>query len=464
MTEIWQNTLQDLKEKVSDHVWSTWFEKISFRKLDDGVAELHVADDFSKAWIEDNYLDLVRESMLYVSSRDWKLAVKSVGATEVAEEIAIDVAPTSMAARQGRMTLPIEQRDIFAAPALSWRDRVIDAGMNPRYTFDEFVVGGSNQFVHAACSAVATNPARVYNPLFIFGGVGLGKTHLLQAVGCEILRRDPTQRVLYLSSEEFMNQLITSLRNKDMNSFRTQFRNDCDVLLIDDIQFIGGKDSTQEEFFHTFNALHQAGKQIVMTSDRPPRELPGIEDRLASRFSWGLIADVQAPSVETRMAILEKKAEADGIPLAKDVALLIANAIRSNVRELEGTLIRLGAQASLTQTMLTADFAREMLRRMNIEDGRQITIDRIIKLVASRFDIKPADIKGNRRTRDISVPRQLAMFLSRQHTDESFPQIGRKFGGKDHTSVIAACRRMEQEVRAGGELAEIIGELESQLR
>ena len=186
--------------------------------------------------------------------------------------------------------------------------------------------------------------------------------------------------------------------------------------------------------------------------------------RLASRFSWGLIADVQAPSVETRMAILEKKAEADGIPLAKDVALLIANAIRSNVRELEGTLIRLGAQASLTQTMLTADFAREMLRRMNIEDGRQITIERIIKLVAGRFDIKPADIKGNRRTRDISVPRQLAMFLSRQHTDESFPQIGRKFGGKDHTSVIAACRRMEQEVRAGGELAEIIGELESQLR
>lgn len=463
MTEIWQHTLQDLKEKVSDHVWSTWFEKISFHELEDGVAELEVTDDFSKAWIEDNYLDLVRESMYAVSSREWRLVVRSSVAVEVGEDVAIDAPTRAMAARQARMTSPIEQRDIFESPRIDWRERVAQAGMNTRYTFDEFVVGGSNQFVHAACGAVASNPARVYNPLFIFGGVGLGKTHLLQAVGCEILKRDPTQRVRYLSSEEFMNQLITSLRNKDMNSFRSQFRNDCDVLLIDDIQFIGGKDSTQEEFFHTFNALHQAGKQIVMTSDRPPRELPGIEDRLASRFSWGLIADVQAPSVETRMAILEKKAEADGIPLAKDVALLIASAVRSNVRELEGTLIRLGAQASLTQTPLTAEFAKDMLRRMNIEDGRQLTVDRVIKLVAGRFDIKSSDIKGARRTRDISIPRQIAMYLSRQHTDESFPQIGKKFGGKDHTTVIAAFRRMEQEVNAGGELAEIIRELESQL-
>lgn len=464
MTEIWQNALHELKEKVSAHTWETWFKTISVIQIEAGVAELEVSDDFIKAWIEDNYLDLIGEALQTVTDRKWKVSLRARGASAQNDDVAVDLSSNRVAARQSRSTEPLDQRDIFVSPRLDWRERALESGMNPKYTFDEFVVGGSNQFVHAACSAVAANPATVYNPLFIFGGVGLGKTHLLQAVGCEILRRDPTQRVLYLSSEAFMNQLITSLRNRDMNSFRMQFRNDCDVLLIDDIQFIGGKDSTQEEFFHTFNALHQAGKQIVMTSDRPPRELPGIEDRLASRFSWGLIADVQVPSVETRMAILEKKAEADGIPLAKDVALLIASAIRSNVRELEGTLIRLGAQASLTSTPLTVDFAKEMLRRMNIEDGRHVTIDRIIKLVASRFDIKPSDIKGARRSRDISIPRQIAMYLSRLHTEDSFPQIGRKFGGKDHTSVMAACRRMDQEITGRSDISEIIAELESQLR
>lgn len=433
------------------------------QQLEDGVAVLEVRDDFRKVWIEDNYADVIRDALKQVTGEAFEIVVRVSGAVAPVEDISVEYEPRA-AARQGRMTLPVEQRDIFESPRVDWRERVAEAGMNPRYTFDEFVVGGSNQFVHAACSAVAANPARTYNPLFIFGGVGLGKTHLLQAVGCEILKRDPTKRVVYLSSEEFMNQLITSLRNKDMNSFRAQFRNNCDILLIDDIQFIGGKDSTQEEFFHTFNALHQAGKQIVMTSDRAPRDLPGIEDRLASRFSWGLIADVQPPTVETRMAILEKKAEADGILLAKDVALLIANSVRSNVRELEGTLIRLGAQASLTRTQLTVEFAREMLRRMNLEDGPTLTIDKIIKVVASRFDIKSADIKGARRSQNISVPRQIAMYLSRRHTEESFPEIGRKFGGKDHTTVMAACRRMEKEVSSRGSLAEIIDELEAQLR
>ena len=338
------------------------------------------------------------------------------------------------------------------------------AGLTPRYTFEEFVVGPSNQFTHAACVSIAKNPAMNYNPLFIFGGVGLGKTHLLQAIGIEILRKDPTRRVLTLSSEEFMNQLITSLRQKDMNSFRAQFRDNCDVLLIDDIQFIGGKDSTQEEFFHTFNALYHSGKQIVMTSDKSPKELPGVEERLQSRFSWGLIADVQTPEIETRMAILAKKAEADNIVLDKDVSMLLATSVRSNVRDLEGMLVRLGAQASLMNKPITVEMTRQQLRRVNLEDNHQISIDKIISIVADRYGITARDIRGARRTRSISEPRQYAMYLSRKLTDHSYPEIGRQFGGKDHTTVLAAFRKLEKLVTSDEDLARTIREIETKLR
>lgn len=338
------------------------------------------------------------------------------------------------------------------------------AGINPRHDFDEFVVGPSNQFVHAASTAVAENPGGSYNPLFIFGGVGLGKTHLLHAVGIEALKRNPQARVVNLSSEDFMNQLITSLRQKEMNSFRTQFRNNCDVLLIDDIQFIAGKDSTQEEFFHTFNALYHSGKQIVITSDVMPKDLPGIEERLRSRFSWGLCADIQPPEMETRIAILEKKAEADGIEMDKDVAILLASSIRSNVRELEGTLIRLGAQASLMNQPITMDLAREMLDRMNIEQGRELSTEYIIEMVARDFGITPRDIKGKRRTRAISKPRQYAMYLARKHTDHSYPQLGDQFGGKDHTTVLAACKKIGGLIDDGDEeMTSLIDGLEAKL-
>jgi len=423
---------------------------------------LEVDDDFFKAWIEDNYMDLIEDALRGATGESMEVVIDIEGSFDGDDEELLEVEETRAAARSARIDGQTALFEFTAPPVKDLQELVTEAGMNPRYTFDEFVVGSSNQFTYAACQAVATTPAQTYNPLFIFGGVGLGKTHLLQAIGVEILKRDPHTRVMYLSSEEFMNQLITSLRKKDMNTFRNQFRNDCDLLLVDDIQFIGGKDSTQEEFFHTFNALYQSGKQIVVTSDKSPKELPGIEERLASRFSWGLIADIQPPEIETRVAILEKKAEADGLSMTQDVAMLIASTVRSNVRELEGTLIRLGAQAKLMGTRLTLDFARTMLKRMNLDTRRQVGVQEILRATASHFDITVSDIKGPRRTRAISEPRQIAMYLSRKHTNHSYPELGRRFGGKDHTTVLAACKKLEDLVATGdNDFARSIQELES---
>lgn len=506
MTDIWQTALRDLQEKVSSHNFQSWFRNIAFHHCDGQTYFLEVGDEFLKAWIEDNYLDLIEDSLEVASGEpvDVKLDVASAyeraGAGQDEHVVhAIDAPEEAMAARMGRLQGEAQavlgealageraapsltsgvQMDLQAAreakldpPGQSrpgyteqeLAETMLAAGINPRHDFDEFVVGPSNQFVHAACSAVAENPGGSYNPLFIFGGVGLGKTHLLHAVGIEAIKRNPQARVVNLSSEDFMNQLITSLRQKDMNAFRTQFRNNCDVLLIDDIQFIAGKDSTQEEFFHTFNALYHSGKQIVITSDVMPKDLPGIEERLRSRFSWGLCADIQPPEMETRIAILEKKAEADGIEMDKDVAILLASSIRSNVRELEGTLIRLGAQASLMGQPITMDLAREMLDRLNIEQGRELSTEYIIEVIARDFGITPRDIKGKRRTRAISKPRQYAMYLARKHTDHSYPQLGDQFGGKDHTTVLAACKKIGGLIEDGDEeMTSLIDGLEAKL-
>lgn len=530
MTDIWQAALSELETKVSSHNFESWFKNIAFHHQEGRVAHLEVGDEFFKAWIEENYIDLIEESISTVSGTRMRVVIHIEGALPPAERRLELATAEPMAARELRRSHPTPvitpapappvrdpQTDIFAripapptpsytpaepaepaapepvapttapaapaaraelgllhvnqpvpsgaitAPSLTFEERIKAAGLNPRYTFDEFVVGPSNQFTHAACVSIAKAPGTNYNPLFIFGGVGLGKTHLLQAVGIEILRQNPEMRVINLSSEEFMNELINGLRARDMNAFRAQYRNNCDVLLIDDIQFIGGKDSTQEEFFHTFNALHQTGKQIVITSDKPPKDLPGIEERLQSRFSWGLIADVQPPEIETRLAILEKKAEDDGMVLDKEVGMLLASSIRSNVRELEGTLVRLGAQASLMNHPITVEMARQHLRRMNIEQSRTITVERVITIVADFFNISGSDIRGSRRTRTISEPRQYAMYLSRKLTDHSYPEIGRMFGGKDHTTVLAACRKLEKHVESNGSMAETIIELQALL-
>lgn len=457
MTDIWNAVLGDLAQKVSSHIFDSWFKNITLDKIENDTAYLKVADDFFKAWIEDNYIDLIEHSLFSISGLAIRpvISVRGEQPTEVLTQT-FTTSENISAPRMARAkTAQIE------APQKNVLQTLAETGLNPRYTFDEFVVGGSNQFVHAACSAVASSPTRTYNPLFIFGGVGLGKTHLLQAVGIEALKRDPSTRVTYLSAEEFTNQMISALRTREMHSFRQRFRDHCDLLLIDDVQFIGGKVSTQEEFFHTFNALYNAGKQIVLTSDTSPRELPGIEERLASRFAWGLIADIQPPQMETRVAILEKKADADGIRLSQEVAMLIASSISSNVRELEGTLIRLGAQASLMGTPLSLEFVKQSLSRMNLHI-RTLTTQHIIKIVANYYDIKASDIRGVIRSRAISRPRQIAMYLSRKLTQSSFPQLGKDFK-KDHSSVISAFKKMSIIVENGEELSIDIAKIESTL-
>ena len=473
MQEFWMSALDQLRTMFSEENFDRWFQHLSYHHHDEGVFYLAASDGFFATWIEDNYIDLIEEALAGVTGQSVEEVKVVIDAADELEEEAtehrIDLEEAPKAAREARLgqgaqgaLFEIEEEP--EAPELPLEERVEGAGMNPQYTFEEFVVGTSNQFSYAASRAVATDPARTYTPLFIFGGVGLGKTHLLQAIGIEMLRQEPQAKVVYLSAEEFMNQMITSLRNQEMNAFRDQFRHNCDLLLVDDIQFIGGKDSTQEEFFHTFNALYQQGKQIVLTSDKTPQELPGIEDRLASRFASGLIADIQPPEIETRVAILEQKAEADGIELSKDVAMLLASSIRSNVRELEGTLIRLGAQADLMGTTVTVGLARQMLRQMNIHQRKKVGVDEIMERVSSHFDITVQDMKGRRRTRAISEPRQMAMYLSRKHTEHSYPELGRRFGGKDHTTVLAAYQKIEELVEMGdNDFARHIEDLEALL-
>ena len=321
------------------------------------------------------------------------------------------------------------------------------SALMPKYTFDNFVVGASNQFAHAASKAVANQPGDHYNPLFIYGGVGLGKTHLVNAIGHQVLDSAEDARVVYLSSESFMNELIAALRRDRMDEFKSRFRR-IDVLIVDDVQFLAGRERTQEEFFHTFNSLYDSHHQIVLTSDKFPKEIPELEERLRNRFEWGLIADIQPPDIETRVAIVEKKAELEGIELPQEVALFLATNIDSNVRELEGSLTRLGAFASLNKCSITVDFAREVLQSVLRDRGdRAITIESIQKAVCDFFRIRPHDLRSKRRTRTVALPRQVAMYLCRRYTDASFPVIGDRFGGRDHSTVIHAAQVIERRLR-----------------
>ena len=336
--------------------------------------------------------------------------------------------------------------------------------LSPKYTFDTFVIGSGNRFAHAAAMAVAEAPARAYNPLFIYGGVGLGKTHLLQAIGHHVIHRKQLHRVAYISSEKFTNELINSIRDDRTLEFRTKYRN-VDVLLIDDIQFLAGKERTQEEFFHTFNTLHEASRQIIITSDRPPKEIPTLEDRLRSRFEWGLIADIQPPDVETRIAILRKKAEIDGIAVPDEVTEFIAQRIQSNIRELEGALIRVVAYATLTRSAMTAALAGEILKELlPSPSSRPITIQIIQKAVAEHFGIRIEEMRAKRRTKGVAFPRQVAMYLARELTDASLPRIGEEFGGRDHTTVMHACERVKEALAQDTYLAAGIKKLVDNLR
>ena len=332
------------------------------------------------------------------------------------------------------------------------------AGLNPRYTFDTFIVGPSNQFAHAACRAVAEAPSRSYNPLFIYGGVGLGKTHLMHAIGQYVLQHSHGLKLTYISSERFMNEMINAVRFDRILDFRERYRS-VDVLLVDDIQFVSGKEGTQNEFFHTFNALHDAQKQIVISSDRPPHEITALEERLRSRFEWGLIADIQPPDIETKVAILKKKAETEAVPLPDGVALYMASRIKSNIRELEGSLIRLIAYASLTGRGLTLELAQEVLRNVKEADDKAVTLEQIQKFVADYYQLKLADLKSRNNSKSVAMPRQVAMYLCKALTHASLPEIGRSFGGKHHSTVIHSIKKVEELRKKQGDFNSLITNL-----
>jgi chromosomal replication initiator protein len=423
--DLWTRAAERLRARLSRHTFQTYFEPVRPVSLIGDELTLAHSSKFMIDWVKDNLLDVLVQDL--EAQRGAACAVKFV----VRERP--DAADEAVAARS-------VQGDLQQAAGVPLRPPTINA----KYTFDSFVVGPSNQFAVAACTAVANAPGKAYNPLFLYGGVGLGKTHLVHAVGNHALKANPACHVLYLSSEAFTNDLIHALEQHKMPEFRARYREKCDILLLDDIQFLGNKKQTMEEFFHTFNALHEAGKQIFVTSDKLPNEIEGFEERLRSRFQWGLIADIQPPEVETRVAILKKKAATDNIHLPDDVALYLGTHIRSNVRELEGSLIRLAAYASLTRAAITVELAKDVLKAILVVRGEKPDVEQIIRAVAEAMQVRPNDIKGDRRQQGIARARQTAMYLTRKITGLSYPAIGERFGGKDHSTVINAEQRIRQ--------------------
>jgi chromosomal replication initiator protein len=425
--DLWTRAIERLRGRLSRHTFQTYFEPVRPVSLIGDELTLAHSSKFMIDWVRDNLLDVLLQDL--EAQRGSPCAVKFVVRERVSD--AGEESETGGRAGQGGV------EHVAGVP-------LRPPNINAKYTFDSFVVGPSNQFAVAACTAVANAPGRAYNPLFLYGGVGLGKTHLVHAVGNHALKANPACHVVYLSSEAFTNDLIHALEQHKMPEFRARYREKCDILLLDDIQFLGNKKQTMEEFFHTFNALHEAGKQIFVTSDKLPNEIEGFEERLRSRFQWGLIADIQPPEVETRVAILKKKAATDNIHLPDDVALFLGTHIRSNVRELEGSLIRLAAYASLTRAAITVELAKDVLKTVLVVRGDKPDVEQIIRVVGEAMQVRPNDIKGDRRQQGIARARQTAMYLTRKITGLSYPAIGERFGGKDHSTVINAEQRITQ--------------------
>jgi chromosomal replication initiator protein len=443
----WNRILGALEKKISRHSYDTWLKPTRFSHSSGTVIFVRVpTPEFHH--IEDKFGDLIQEAMdTFVPEFQ---EVKFVTAEED---------PSAPPVRADGGFAPVS---VAATPNASAKQQRFDwdsaAQLNSRYTFDAFVIGSGNQFAHAAAQAVAERPSKAYNPLFLYGGVGMGKTHLMQAIGHEVKRRQPQAAICYVSSEKFTNEMINSLRYDRMTSFRDKFRN-VDVLLIDDIQFLAQKERTQEEFFHTFNALHESMKQIIIASDRPPKELAEIEDRLRSRFEWGLIADIQPPDLETKVAILQKKAESEKVTLSTDLALYIASNVRTNVRELEGALIRLIAYCSLTGAEVSLTTAQQVLKNFIDSQARKITIDAIQKAVAEQFGLRALEIKAKSNSRAIVFPRQVAMYLAKQMTEASLPEIGRQFGGKHHTTVMHSIGKIDEQRQSDKDLNRLLNKL-----
>ncbi|MGH2453492.1 MAG: chromosomal replication initiator protein DnaA [bacterium] len=436
--ELWQVAVRRIEGQLNKPSFESFVKAMRPLSMRGDTLVFGVPNTWTKDWVEARYAPMIREALRAAAGRD-------VAVTFTVSE------GTPAAARP-------TPRETPATRAIS------GLTLSPKYTFDTFVVGAGNRFAHAAARAVAEQPAKAYNPLFIYGGVGLGKTHLLQAIGHHVLTLEPVHRVTYVSSEKFTNELINAIRDDKTLEFRNRYRN-VDVLLIDDIQFLAGKERTQEEFFHTFNTLHESARQIIITSDRPPKEIPTLEDRLRSRFEWGLIADIQPPDLETRIAILRKKAENDGIHIPDEVADFIAQHIQTNIRELEGALVRVVAYATLTRTAISTTLAEAVLRELlPPARAKPVTIQMIQRVIAEFFDIRVEDMRAKRRTKAVAFPRQVAMYVAREITDSSLPRIGAEFGGRDHTTVMHACERVRNALQNDTHLAASLKRLTDRLQ
>jgi len=426
-SNIWDQVLARIETKVNRHSFYTWFKPTAFVADRDGAIRVRVPNALFRDWLTKHYAAVIEEALSEVQrpGSPVTFVTEDVGAPLVAE-------------------IPLAEAVVDEDPPLDSAGDAGDLGiLSPRYSFDTFIVGTSNQFAHAACRAVAEAPSRSYNPLFIYGGVGLGKTHLMHAIGHYVVTHLKNLQLTYISSERFMNEMINAVRYDRILDFRERYRS-VDVLLVDDVQFLAGKEGTQTEFFHTFNALYDSQKQIVISSDCPPHEIPQLEERLRSRFEWGLIADIQSPDLETKTAILKRKAESEGITLADNVAIYIAGKIKSNIRELEGSLIRLIAYASLTGKEITLPLAQEVLRNVLQNDDRAVTIESVQKAVADHYSLKVTELKSKNNSKSVALPRQIAMYLCKNLTSASLPEIGRSFGGKHHSTVIHSIKKVEE--------------------
>ena len=426
---VWEKTLESISAFLSKPSYETWLKPTKAVSLEENLLTVEVPNDFARDWVESRYAQLLTTTIRELLAEDVEIRF---------------ITPT-------QSNLP---KDVPAIPVQPQPSQ-----LNPKYTFESFVVGESNRFAHAASLAVAEAPGKAYNPLFVYGGVGLGKTHLMQAVGHFVLNKHPEYRVVYVSSERFTNELINAIRFNRTPQFRDTYRN-IDLLLVDDIQFFAGKESTQEEFFHTFNTLYESARQIVISSDRPPKEIPTLEDRLRSRFEWGLITDIQAPDLETRIAILRKKAATEGWHLPNDVMVNIADQINSNIRELEGALNRIIAFSSFHNKQITMELANEVLKDViSSSKSKRVSIPLIQQIVAEAYGVEVDDLKAQRRSKNVTVPRQIAMYLIRELTDYSFPKIGEEFGGRDHSTVIHAYEKIQDLIREDPETARVIKDL-----
>jgi chromosomal replication initiator protein len=445
--KIWGSAQEHLRSMLSADTYNLWFAPLRASAIDANGLILEVANDFCEVWLKDNYMGLLQEVVALAAGRQLQVKFK-VGSTALLPAAASHLTPS-------------KARHVEAAADRN--SHHADSIFNPKNTFDTFVVGNNNNFSYAAALAVAQAPGKSYNPLFLYGGVGLGKTHLLHAIGQHVVDHKKGARVAYLSSEKFTNEYIDGIQNNQLVKFRKKYRQ-TDVLLIDDIQFLAGKERIQEEFFHTFNALHEGHKQIVLTCDRPASEIQNLEHRLVSRFEWGLVTDLQPPDVEMRLAILNKKAQIMGVTLPDEIMNFLANRIRTNIRRLEGALIRVASYASLTGKKLSLEVVEGLLREILHEEGRfSISIEIIQKKVAEHYDIRLADMTSKRRPENIAFPRQVAMFLSRQMTETSLSAIGEAFGGRDHGTVLHACRLVKDRMEVDSNVRQVVSHLEKQL-